>query len=424
MKQQTLAKEISFSGVGLHTGAETSVSVKPAESGTGFVLCVGDKKTALRPELGNGEKNCTCIQVDGEPVHTIEHLMGALWGMGVDNAEICVTGGEIPGMDGSARPFTDAVAEAGLIEQDAECAVFIPKEPVTVSAGDACITAFPSADGSFKVTYVLDYPQSKLAQGTAEFVVTPESIRESISPCRTFVMKEIAEAMLKMGLGKGANTTNTIVLDGDKVVDNELRFDDECVRHKILDVIGDLATVGRRLGVHVVAFKSGHTLNLEMAKALRKAIHYAEHPSGVMDIREIENTLPHRYPFLLVDRVLELEPYKRIVTIKNVTRNEEFFNGHFPGQPIMPGVLQIEALAQSGGIAMMEDKSSKLAVLMSIDNVKFRRPVVPGDQVRMEVVFEKFKGRIGVVNAQGSVDGEPTASCMIKFALVDVNSYT
>ena len=420
-KQTTLAGELSFAGKGLHTGEEAKITLRPAPPDSGLRLRVGGVEERLRPSLSNGERNCNSIKTGSGEVQTIEHLFSALWGMGIDNVVVDVDGGEIPGLDGSALKFVEAIRKTGVTEQQAERRVFIPASPVSVGDAGAGITAYPSKDGKFRITYTLDYRESKLARGTVTVVVDPASYQETIAPARTFVPKQLAEQMLAAGLGKGADTTNTLVLDGDTLVDNSFRLDNECVRHKILDMIGDLAVLNRRLGVHIVAYRSGHALNIELAAALARAISKAENPKGVLDIRAIAELLPHRYPFLLVDRVLELEEKKRIVALKNVTGNEEFFQGHFPGQPIMPGVLQIEALAQAGAIMMLGEfkGQGKLAVLMSVDEVKWRRQVVPGDQIMMYAEFIKMKSRIGIVRAWSTVDGDPTVECVIKFALVD-----
>ena len=426
MRQHTLAREFSLAGTGLHTGAAVKVAGRPAEANSGFRLRAGEEEVGIQPGAAEGSRHRTVVSVNGTEVNTVEHLLAALFGMGVDNAVIEVEGGEVPGVDGSAKPFAEKVREVGVVEQDAPLRVGRLTRPVSAAGGGGCITAFPRAEGGLRITYVLDYPESRLARGTVEMTVTPAAMAEAIAPSRTFVMKCHAEAMRQAGLGLGASTANTVVLDGDAVVDNTLRFPDECARHKVLDLVGDLATTGRRLDMHVVAYKSGHVLTLELAQRLRQEIARVENPRGLLDIRQIERILPHRYPFLLVDRVVETEPRRRIRAYKNLTRNENFFNGHFPGQPIMPGVLQTEALAQTGGVLMMGEREGqgKLAVLMGIDEVKFRRPVVPGDQLMMEVVFERFKGRIGVVYAKAEVDGEIATECRIKFALVDPKEYT
>ncbi len=424
VKQRTLAAPVTFAGKGLHTGAEASVTVGPAEAGAGIVLKSGDLQERLRPSLSEGSRNANAVRLSKElEVMTIEHLMSAVWGMGIDNAVLEFSGPEAPGLDGSALEYAQALAKAGIVEQEAPRKVFVPKAAVSVGKGDTGVTAYPSPDGKFRVTYILDYRESPRARGTVTLEVDPETFIKDIAPARTFVMRQHVEPMLAAGLGKGANPQNTLVLDGDKVVDNEFRLPDECVRHKILDLVGDLSILNRRVGAHIVASKSGHAANIELARALEREMLKAENPTGVMDFKSITELLPHRYPFLLVDRVLYLEEKKRIVAMKNLTFNEGFFQGHFPGQPIMPGVLQIEALAQAGAIMMLGEfrGKGKIAVLMSADDVKWRRQVVPGDCLYLHAEFEKMKSRIGVVRAWAEVNGDVTTEATIKFAIVDAN---
>ncbi|MCL2000529.1 MAG: UDP-3-O-acyl-N-acetylglucosamine deacetylase [Planctomycetes bacterium] len=424
VKQYTLAAPVVFTGKGLHTGVEATVTVRPAEVNAGIILKSGDITERLRPSLSDGSKNANSVKLSKEStIVTIEHLMSAVWGMGIDNAVIEVAGPEAPGLDGSALEYARGLAQAGNIEQEADRKVFIPKSPVAVGKDGVGVAAYPSPDGAFRITYILNYPESARARGTVTLEVDPETFLKDIAPARTFVMRQHVESMLAAGLGKGADSQNTLVLDGDRVVDNEFRLPDECVRHKILDLIGDLSILNRRLGVHVVASKSGHAANIELARIIEREILKAENPAGVMDFKAITDLLPHRYPFLLIDRVLYLEEKRRIVAVKNLTFNEAFFQGHFPGQPIMPGVLQIEALAQAGAIMMLGEfkGKNKIAVLMSADDIKWRRQVVPGDCLYLNVEFEKMKSRIGVVRAWADVDGDVTTEAIIKFAVVDAN---
>jgi UDP-3-O-[3-hydroxymyristoyl] N-acetylglucosamine deacetylase/3-hydroxyacyl-[acyl-carrier-protein] dehydratase len=315
---------------------------------------------------------------------------------------------------------------AGVIEQKEEAKFLRIKTPVSVGDASAGITAYPAADGRFSITYTIDYPESSAARHTVHFNASPEAFLKEISPARTFALKAHAEIMTAKGFGKGATRDNTILLDGDKP-ESVLRFPDECARHKILDLIGDLASIGKRISAHITAYRSGHKLNLQLAQALLSSGWRADFPKGIMDIRKIEKTIPHRYPFLLVDRVLELEPGERIVALKNVTRNEEFFEGHFPGQPIMPGVLQIEAIAQAGALMFLgnPEMEGKLAVLARVDEVKYKRPVVPGDQIIMESIMERFSPKLGIgtAKARSTVDGETATECKITFALVDPEHY-
>lgn len=425
-KQRTLAGEVAFEGTGLHLGKNGRIVLKPAPADSGLVARVKGVEERIRPSLGTAEGHCSSLNIGGKgKLATVEHLLAAMWGLGIDNAVIELgEGEEVPGLDGSAMEFAKAIVAKGIVEQDAPRAVFIPKQPISVGSADAGVVAYPAPDGSFSVTYILDYKESKLARGTRHYLLDATTFVEEIAPARTFVVKEHVEPMLAAGLGKGANSNNTVVLDSEQVVDNKLRFSDECVRHKILDLIGDLAMVNRRLGVHIVASKSGHRLNCDLAKALAKEIIKAEYPHGIMDINEVMACLPHRYPFLLVDRVIELDPKKYILAIKNMTGNESFFQGHFPGKPIMPGVLQIEALAQAGAIMMLGEyrDKGKLAVLMTAEDVKWRKQVIPGDVLYLHALAEKMKGRIGVIRAWATVDDEITVEAKIKFALIDANS--
>ena len=425
-RQRTLAGEAVFEGVGLHGGEKVRCVVRPAAPDSGYAIRAEGAVAPIRPERCDGQGYCNRIRISEDvSVSTVEHLLAALRGSDIDNALIEVEGGEAPGLDGSAREFVLGIEKAGAVEQEAQVRPIRLRAPVAVGDAASGLTAYPAADGRLRVTYILDYPESALARGVFSLSVSPDSFRDMAAPARTFVLKAHAEAMRERGFGKGADVRNTVVLDGDRALDAELRFPDECARHKALDLIGDLATLGRRLSAHVVAVKSGHALNIRLARALAAEAWRTDYPKGVMDIRGIESRLPHRYPFLLVDRVLEFEASRRIVTIKNVTRNEEFFEGHFPRQPIMPGVLQVEALAQSGALLFADDPAvaGKLAVLMAVEDVKYRRPVVPGDQIVMEAELEKFKGRIGVVKAKSMVEGEAVVECRIKFALVDPEQY-
>lgn len=423
MNQQTIKEAFTLSGHGIHTAEPSTVTVHPGEVGSGLRLRLGGTERPLTPVYADGSKQRTVIRHGDRQVHTIEHLLAVLAGMRVDNAVIEMDGAELPAFDGSAHVYAQKVAEVGLVEQEAEAKTFRLKEPICVGRDGACITATPSKDGLLCITFMLDFPESRHARGVINMHVSPEGMLHELSPARTFVMKAHADALREQGLGKGATTANTLVLDGDTVVENELRFPDECLRHKVMDLVGDLALVGRRLSMHILARQSGHALNVEFARRIRLAALAAENPLGLMSARDIENKLPHRYPFGLVDRVLDKEDQQYCLALKNVTRNEPFFNGHFPGQPIMPGVLQIEALAQTAGLAFFLD-DDKLGVLMGVDNVKWRKPVLPGDTLLMEAHRVKFNGRIGVVDAQATVEGDLACSATIKFALVDKKDFT
>lgn len=430
-KQRTIGKEVSFKGIGLHTGVESELTLRPADENTGVVFNLEHNGVSVTIPVSAKTTAAglhrTVALKDDVSIQTIEHLMAAVAGNSIDNINVDLTANEVPGGDGSAAVFNDLIKEAGIVDQGGAIKTFVLKNPITVSDGNGgIVTAVPYKKG-LKLTYTVDYADSRLAQGMCELEVSPDSFGEEIAKARTFCLEKHAEAMRSNGCGMGASTENTLVLREDSVVDNELRYENECARHKVLDMLGDISVIGRPLCMHVVALRSGHNLNAEFVKELQKAIINDENPRGLLDIREIEATLPHRYPFLLVDRIVELEPGKRVVGYKNITRNEEFFEGHFPGQPVMPGVLQIEAMAQTAGVMLlksMDDSSKMLAVLMSVDGVKYRRPVVPGDKLLMTIEMDKIRGRIGQVTAKATVDGDISAEAKIKFALVDAEDYT
>ncbi len=432
-QQRTLAQEIELAGVGLHSGAEARIVLRPAEVGAGirFVRTDLTDEPEVRVDgqyLKTRERR-TCLSHGGADVFTVEHLLAALSGMQVDNVEIRIDGEEPPGMDGSAREFVEAIRRAGTVEQRESRSRFTVKEPIYVREGESSIVALPG-DGGLSIDYHLDFPDGvgmlSATRQTVSFKLAPESFERDVAPCRTFVFEHEVEPLVAAGLGKGANYKNTLVIGPSGVKDNSLRCDDELPRHKILDLIGDLSVVGIDLDAHVIATRSGHSLNMKLVQRLREAIETAEdrgefaHDTG-LEIREILNLLPHRYPFLLIDRVIELEGFQRAVGIKNVSFNEPFFQGHWPGQPIMPGVLQLEAMAQLAGVLLLRklENTGKLAVLWSIDKVKLRGAVVPGDQLRIEVDTIRSKPNLGHVQARCKVAGKLMAEAQLKFTLID-----
>ena len=436
--QNTIAASATLTGAGLHTNEQVLVTLSPAEPGTGVVFVRTDlpghpripidlarvdnrgRRTAIR---GSGGRD------GGVEVHTVEHLLACLLALSIDNLEAHVSGGELPGMDGSALPYLEALQAVGLREQDEEAEEFDLAAQVAFDnpEDDVSIVALPSERGLF-VNYTLDYGTPEIPLQRIALPITPETFRKEIAPARTFCLESEAKALRESGLGQGANTRNTLVVGSDgKPIGNELRFPDEFVRHKVLDLLGDLYLLGLRLKARILALRSGHAANVELVRSLR-ALHDAEvrernSKSRMLDIREVMRILPHRYPFLLIDRVIELEGYRRAVGIKNVSINEPYFQGHWPGQPVMPGVLIVEAMAQLSGVLLLRklEHTGKLAVLLSIDQIKLRRAVVPGDQLRIESVAENVKPRTGRVICRATVDGKLAAQARIKFMLVDAN---
>ncbi len=426
--QQTLKESFSLKGVGLHSGTEVQVTVKPAPADHGIVFqrVDLDGAPAVKAEPQNLDRleRRSALRDGKVTVSTVEHLLAAFYGLRIDNALVEVVGDEIPGLDGSARPFVEAIREAGIVELKAQRKTLRLESPLVVQDGDVSIVALP-AGGGLSIDYHLAEPEGGGFQSVS-FVLSPESFEAEIAPARTFVAKAEVEALLEAGLGKGASRENTLVLGPAGPENGETRLPDEAARHKILDLLGDLALSGLDLEAKVIATRSGHRTNHEFVRALLERCRrleeegYLARDSG-MNIRDILELLPHRYPFLLVDRVLEFEGYRRAVGIKNVTINEPFFQGHWPGQPIMPGVLQLEAMAQMSGILLFRklENTGKLAVLWSIDKVKFRGAVVPGDQLRIEVETIRSRPGMGHVQARCKVGGKLVSEAQLKFTLVD-----
>ena len=441
MKQTTLAKPASLTGTSLHEGVPVTLTLKPAKAGEGYAFIRTDKagaKVAAHPDKIIDIKRRTVIK-DGEAeVHTIEHVLSALTGLGVDNATIELNAAEPPAGDGSAKAFMDLVDQAGIAPLDAEAEVFTPTAPLVFIEGAASISCMPRAaetapqktdpgprtpDAGLSVQYTLDYgvPHLPLQRYTGE--VTPENYRKNIGPARTFCLEEEARQLQAMGFGKGANTQNTLVWGKNGVMENKLAFADEFARHKALDIIGDLAVVGVRLNARVVGVASGHSLNQKLAKALRAQYDEAKRKptgKGALDIQGILRVAPHRYPFLMVDRVLEANG-NHAVGVKNVSYNEPCFMGHFPGRPVFPGVLQIEALAQIGGLLVLQrpENLGKLAFFTSVESVKFRRLVVPGDQMLLEATVLRERRGLAEVEARATVNGEMCCEGTLKFMVVD-----
>ncbi len=419
--------------MGLHTAGEVTLVVRPADVGHGVTFRRTDLEDqpevrAVCSNLKNRDRRS--VLVDGPArVDTVEHLLSALWALKIDNARIDIDGEEVPGLDGSARDFVSGLNAVGCVDQKAESQRFILKEPIYVQDGDATLIALPN-QGGLVLEYHLDYASRNGRNGFArqsDFVdLTPETFEKEIASARTFVFEEEVDKLREAGFGRGASYQNTLVVGADGVRENTLRFDDELARHKVLDLVGDLATLGADLEAHIIATRSGHGLNLRLVHQLLDEMEVEENQGVVqresgMEIREIFNLLPHRYPFLMIDRVIELEGFKRAVGIKNVSINEPFFQGHWPEQPIMPGVLQLEAMAQLAGVLLLRklENTGKLAVLWSIDKVKLRGAVVPGDQLRIEVDTLRAKPSVSHVAARCKVAGKLVAEAQLKFTLVD-----
>ena len=431
--QRTLKSAVEYRGVGLHSGKEVKVVIQPAEAGTGitFVRTDIDEHPVVRACGANlkARQRRTCIQDGRAEVYTCEHLLAALYALHIDNASIEIDGEEVPGLDGASSEFLRALKAAGAVEQRSPRQSYQVKQPIYVREGNASIVALPGS-GGLTIEYHLDYEVRGSGVGKQKqivgFELTADNFEREIAPARTFVMEHEVEALQAAGLGKGASPQNTLVMGPEGPKQNSLRWDDELARHKILDLIGDLANAGVDLDAHIIATRSGHGLNMALVQRIQEEREREQEqgeiePEAGLDIQQILNLLPHRYPFLMIDRVVELDGFQRAVAIKNVTINEPFFQGHWPEQPIMPGVLQLEAMAQLAGVLLLRklDNTGKLAVLWSIDKVKLRGAVVPGDQLRIEVETIRAKPQVGHVRARCKVAGRLVAEAELKFTLVD-----
>jgi UDP-3-O-[3-hydroxymyristoyl] N-acetylglucosamine deacetylase/3-hydroxyacyl-[acyl-carrier-protein] dehydratase len=431
--QTTLKNPVEFRGIGLHSGKEARVTLKATEAGTGitFVRVDLENQPEVRAQGANykARNRQTCLQNGRAEVSTVEHLLATLWALGVDNAIVEMEGEEVPGLDGSAREFATRILEAGTVELKTPRSTYAVKRPIYVREGHSTLVALPG-EGGLTVEYHLDYAAENGAPAptrqTVGFSLSKESFVAEIASARTFVFEHEVDALLEAGFGKGATRENTLVVGANGVQGNTLRCEDELARHKVLDLLGDLAVAGVDLDAHIIATRSGHVLNRKLVLQLLEEMHDEETRGEVsretgLDIREILNLLPHRYPFLMIDRVVELDGFKRAVAIKNVSINEPYFQGHWPGQPIMPGVLQLEAMAQLSGVLLLRklENTGKLAVLWSIDKVKLRGAVRPGDQLRIEVDTIRAKPSVGHVQARCKVAGRLVAEAQLKFTLVD-----
>ena len=432
-QQRTIRNPVEYRGIGLHSGKEIRIVVRPAEAGTGvtFVRTDIEDHPVVRAHGANmrARQRRTCIQDGRAEVYTCEHLLAALYALGVDNALIEIDGEEVPGLDGAASEFFRGLRDSGTVEMRAPRAVYAVTHPIYVREGAASIVALPGS-GRLTIEYHLDYPGKNgavpAARQTVGFELSPENFERDIAAARTFVFAHEVDALRAAGLGKGATTQNTLVVGPEGPQANTLQWDDELARHKILDLVGDLANAGVDLDAHIIATRSGHGLNMALVqRIIEEREREQEQGEAIgasgLDIRQILNLLPHRYPFLMIDRVIELEGFQRAVAIKNVTINEPYFQGHWPEQPIMPGVLQLEAMAQLAGVLLLRklENTGKLAVMWSIDKVKLRGAVVPGDQLRIEVETIRAKPQVGHVRARCKVAGRLVAEAELKFTLVD-----
>lgn len=460
--QRTIKKPVSISGIGLHTGNASTLTFKPAPENTGIRFkridiqdcpeIVADIDHVMDISRGTTiGQNCAVI-------HTVEHVLAAVAGLEIDNILVELSNNEPPVIDGSSLPFVEILLEAGFEEQNSPKDYIIIEDTIAYHEEKRRIDIVVVPSDQFRITFMVDYQNPALGtQYTSLYSLEDEFITE-YAPARTFCFLHEVEMLKEQGLIKGGNVDNAIVIIDRKIDETEfdrlkrlfkipndvilgangildgkeLRFYNEPVRHKALDLIGDLALLGVPIIGHIMAARSGHAANVELVKMLRKEFKkkkitskYQQRAPGkgvVLDINAIQNILPHRYPFLLVDKIVDLVPKEHVVGIKNVTANEPFFSGHFPGRPIMPGVLIIEAMAQVGGILLLdteENPSEKLVYFTGIDKVKFRKLVLPGDQLRFELDMLRYRQSICKMAGKAFVGEELVCEAELSAAVVN-----
>ncbi|MCC6245729.1 MAG: UDP-3-O-[3-hydroxymyristoyl] N-acetylglucosamine deacetylase [Gemmatimonadaceae bacterium] len=406
--RRTIAHEVSVTGIGLHLGQPCTLTFSPGHVGAGIVFRRVDHPEAApiaaridqaveaerRTQLGRGEAS----------LHTVEHVLAAVGALGIDDLVIGMDAPEPPILDGSALPFLAALQQAGVVSRSGAPDWLILRKTIRVVDGESVYEASPS--DTLTIDVAIDFPHPLIGAQRGIYRITPALFERELAGARTFGFMHEVAALRAKGLIQGASTENAVVLDASGIVDTTLRWPDEFVRHKALDCVGDLVLAGGRIRAHITAIKPSHRGTIALVRAL---VQHAVRESAVFTIEDIMQVLPHRYPFLLVDKILEIDEGKRIVGLKNVTINEPFFQGHFPGHPIMPGVLIIESMAQVGGMLLMRslvDPTSKVVYFMSLDNIKFRRPVRPGDQLRLEIEVLQQRGLTCRMRGVATVDGQ------------------
>lgn len=431
--QHTLAAPASLTGTSLHTGEKVTLTLHPAPVGHGWKFKRADlpDEPIIDAHCSNVKtvERATTLANGSVKVQTVEHVLSALAGLGVDNALIEMDANEPPIGDGSALAFIQLIQKAGITPQDAPRSYYQVNEPIHLETkGGSIITIVP--DDKFRISCTNVGPDGRFTQFYST-EITPEAYEKEIAPARTFVYYEDVKPLLDKGLIKGGSLENAVVVRGESVMSKEpMRFKEEFARHKILDIVGDLALFGKFIKGHVIAVKPGHGPNTEMAKILTKKaaqllamVPPTIIPKGgnVLDINNVMQLLPHRYPFLMVDRVVEFEGDNKCTGIKSVTINEPFFQGHFPGHPVMPGVLQLEAMAQVASIAFIRQQGSgtaKIGYFMSADSVKFRKPVLPGDTLFIHVEVTKSKRNIAKAMGRCIVNGEVVSEAEMMFGFI------
>ncbi|MBU1702446.1 MAG: bifunctional UDP-3-O-[3-hydroxymyristoyl] N-acetylglucosamine deacetylase/3-hydroxyacyl-ACP dehydratase [Candidatus Eisenbacteria bacterium] len=433
-RQKTLERESQFQGRGLHTGEDITARFLPAPPDTGVVFIrtdlPGQPHVKVCPQNAlphHREMRQTVLAAKGVEIHTVEHLLASITGLDIDNLYVELNGSEVPEPeDGSALGLVKSLRAGGIVEQDSPRRYVEIHQTTTVEDGAVSLVGLPY-DG-LRLSYTLQYENPTIGTQHMTMEITPEVYEHEIAPARTFALFEEVEKLRSLGLIKGGTLRNAVVVKGDEILSEEpLRFSNEFVRHKMLDLLGDLFLLGRPLKGHIIAVRSGHATNMKLARKIWESFEGPAFYDGLrkkthFDIAAVTRIMPHRYPFLLVDRILYLEERERVIGLKNVTINEPFFQGHFTGHPVMPAVLIIEAMAQVGGVLLLhtvDDPDGKLVYFMGIDNAKFRRPVQPGDQLIFDLRMVRLKSRICKMTGRCLVDGQLVAEADLLSSIVD-----
>ncbi|NNE43756.1 MAG: bifunctional UDP-3-O-[3-hydroxymyristoyl] N-acetylglucosamine deacetylase/3-hydroxyacyl-ACP dehydratase [Gemmatimonadetes bacterium] len=434
-RQRTIARPAEARGIGLHTGEESTVRFVPTgpNSGLRFVRVDLEGRPVLPARVTyalqdvSDDPRRTTLQDGIVTIGTVEHVLSAISGLGIDNLDIEISSAEPCEPDGSAKPFVEALEAAGIVEQEELRHYYETKAPITYEDGDSQRILLPH-DG-LRVTFTIDYANKLVGTQYATFDLDTDTYKHEIAPARTFAMFEDVEPLRAAGLIKGGSLANAVVVTKDEIKSEEpLRFDNEFVRHKVLDLIGDMTLLGMPIKGHMICVRGGHSVNVAFVKRLmeeaKKSYRWREpgQKSISLNINDIQEIMPHRYPMLLVDRIEELVDRERVVGIKQVTINEPFFQGHFPGHPIMPAVLIVEAMAQCGGVLLLqtvERPETKLMYFLGIDNAKFRRPVVPGDTLRFVLELTRLKRSFCKMKGRAFVDDELVAEADLLSKVVD-----
>jgi UDP-3-O-[3-hydroxymyristoyl] N-acetylglucosamine deacetylase/3-hydroxyacyl-[acyl-carrier-protein] dehydratase len=447
LAQQTIKNPVEFSGIGLHSGNKVNMTFLPAPPNTGIrfrrVDLDGKPEIEARAENVVDTNRSTTISKGNIKIHTVEHVLATFAGYEIDNAIVELDANEPPIADGSSREYCKMIQQAGIVAQNEKRELYTITEPIELKLGETVMTMFPGE--GFKVTCTSADKDGRFTQFYS-CDVTPATWEKELAHARTFCFYEEIEFLFKNGLIKGGSLENAVVIRDDAVLTTEpLRYPEEFVRHKMLDIVGDLSLVGRPVAAHVIAVRPSHAANCELARLIQAQIRKpavaaqsfappplagepaaapaAEEDGCVMDVEQIMKALPHRYPLLMVDRIAKIEG-NRVVGVKSVSMNEPFFQGHFPGHPIMPGVLQLEAIAQVAGILLVRkaQAAGQIAYFMSAENVKWRKPVVPGDSLVIEIELTKARGKIGKAKGTCRVRGEVVSEADVTFMLMDASA--